>query len=212
VLVYWAEQWVPSGLVAVLFATFPLFVALLAHPFLPEERLTMRTVLGAMLGLLGVATIFSEELTALGGPQVRLASLVFLFSPLVSATANVAIRRWGRDVDPLALTGPPMLATGVVAGGLSLCLERGRQLVLDLPSIASVVYLAVLGSAFTFVLYFRLLARLPATRLALIAFAIPVVAVLVGAVLFEEHLTERVGVGAALVLGGVAVTLSRRAR
>jgi drug/metabolite transporter (DMT)-like permease len=212
VLVYWAEQWVPSGLVAVLFATFPLFVALLAHPFLPEERLTVRTVLGTLLGLLGVATIFSEELTALGGPQVRFVSLVFLFSPLVSAAANVAIRRWGRDVHPLALTGPPMLATGVVAGGLSLCLERGRPLILDLPSIASVVYLAVLGSALTFVLYFRLLARLPATRLALIAFAIPVVAVLVGAVLFEERLTGRVGLGAALVLGGVAVTLSRSGR
>ncbi len=186
VLVYWAEQWVPTGLVAVLFATFPLFVALLAHLLLPDERLTPRTLAGVLLGLLGVATIFSQELTALGGPRVRSAALIFLVSPLVSATANVAIRRWGRAVDPLVLTGLPMVATGVLAAALSLALERGRPLVLDLPSVASVVYLAVLGSALTFVLYFRLLARLPATRLSLIAFAIPLVAVAVGAAVFAE--------------------------
>ncbi|MGH9465492.1 MAG: DMT family transporter, partial [Thermoanaerobaculia bacterium] len=211
-LVYWAEQWVPTGLVAVLFATFPLFVALLAHRFLPEEPLTARALAGSLLGLLGVATIFSDDLTALGGPQVRSVALVFLLAPLVSAGANVAIRRWGRGVDPLVLTGLPMLATAGLAAGLSLAVERGRPLVLDLPSVASVVYLAVFGSALAFVLYFRLLARTPATRLALITFAIPIVAVIVGAVLFHERLPGRTGVGAALVLAGVAVALSRPGR
>ena len=74
-VVYWAEQWVPSGLTAILFSTFPLFVAVLAHFFLADERLTPAAVVGVLVGFAGVALIFSDDLGALAGRrvQVRLA-------------------------------------------------------------------------------------------------------------------------------------------
>ena len=99
-VVYWAEQWVPSGLAAVLFSTFPLFVAGMAHFWLPGERLTLAGLLGITLGFVGVVTIFSEDLTAISGMEVRRASILFLISPLVSALANVVIKRWGTGGPP----------------------------------------------------------------------------------------------------------------
>jgi len=210
-IVYWAEQHIPSGLTAVLFATYPLFVAALAHVFLPGERLEVRALFGILLGFAGVAVIFSDDLRALGGANVRHAALVMLGSPLVSAMATVVVKRWGTGIHPLSLTAVPMLLTGLVVGGLALAFESGARLVFDARSVGALLYLAVLGSAVTFTVYYWMLSHAPATRVALIAYTIPVVAVLVGALLFHEPVRPRLVVGGALVLAGVAVVSRARA-
>lgn len=209
-IVYWAEQRVPSGLTAVFFATFPLFVALLAQPALPAERLTLRSVAGIVAGFGGVALIFSEDLAALAEPGAGRAAAVVLIAPLVAAASSVAIKRWGRGVHPLSLSAMPMALAAGVMGGASLLFERGRPLVLDAVSVGTVLYLAVFGSAVTFYLYFWLLERMEATRLSLITYLSPVVAVVLGAVLFEERVTVRIVLGGLLVIAGVAVTAATR--
>jgi drug/metabolite transporter (DMT)-like permease len=208
-IVYWSEQYIPSGLAAVLFATYPLFVAVLAHFLLPGERLGRVAVGGMLLGFAGVAVIFSDDLTLLGGEQVRHAALVMLVAPLVSAASSVVVKRWGSEVHPLSLAAVPMLMAGVVMGGVALVFERGATLVFDLRSVGALLYLAILGSAVTFTIYYWLLARVPATRLALMSYLIPIVAVAVGALLFDEPLRPRLLAGSALVLAGV-VAVSRR--
>lgn len=204
-IVYWAEQYIPSGLAAVLFATYPLFVAGLAHLALPGERLSAGAAVGVLLGFLGVALIFSDDLRSLGGGSVRAVALVFLFSPVVSALATVAVKRWGAGIHPLSLTAVPMLLTGIVVGGLALSFESRAALVFDLRSLGALLYLALLGSAVTFTVYYWMLAHAPATRVALIAYTIPIVAVAVGALAFGEPLRPRFLAGAVLVLAGVAI-------
>jgi drug/metabolite transporter (DMT)-like permease len=204
-VVYWAEQYIPSGLAAVLFATYPLFVAGLAHVSLPGERLSARAAAGVLLGFAGVAVIFSDDLRALGGEQVRSVAAVFLVSPIVSAVATVAVKRWGAGIHPLSLTAVPMLLTGLVVGALALLLERRDALVLDLRSLAALVYLAVLGSAVTFTVYYWMLAHASATRVALVAYTNPIVAVAVGALAFGEPVPPKLMAGGALVLLGVAI-------
>jgi drug/metabolite transporter (DMT)-like permease len=212
-VVYWAEQYIASGLAAVLFATYPLFVAGLAHFALPAERLTARATSGVLLGFVGVAVIFSDDLRALGGESVRAVALVFLVSPIVSAIATVAVKRWGAGIHPLSLTAVPMLLTGIVVGSLALVFERHVPLVLDLRSLGALLYLAVMGSAVTFTVYYWTLSHAPATRVALIAYTIPIVAVAVGALAFGEPITGKVLAGGALVLAGVAiVSRARRVR
>ena len=78
-------------------------------------------------------------------------------------------------------TAVPMLLTALVVGGLALVFEREATFVFDLRSLGALVYLAVFGSAVTFTIYYWMLANAPATRVALIAYTIPVVAVAVGA-------------------------------
>ena len=209
-IVYWSEQYIPSGLAAVLFATNPLFVAALAHFLLADERLAPGAVAGLLLGFAGVAVIFSDDLALLGGEQVRHAALVMLVSPLVSAIATVAVKRWGTGVHPLSVSAVPMLFTGVVIGGVALLFERGRPVVFDGRSVGAILYLAVLGSAVTFTVYYWLLARVTATRLALISYVIPVVALAVGAVLFAEPLRARILAGSALILVGVVLVSRQR--
>lgn len=207
-IVYWAEQRVPSGLAAVLFATFPLFTALFAQPLLPAERLTVRSAAGILVGFAGVAVIFSEDLGAVAEPGAAVSAAVMLLAPLLAALANVLVKRWGAGIHPVSLTAVPMGIAAVVMGVLSAALERDRELVLDPVSVGTVLYLAVLGSAFTFLCYFWLLGRMQATRLAMTNYASPVVAVLLGALLLDEELTSRVAVGALLVVVGVAVAVT----
>ena len=207
-VVYWAEQWVPSGLTSVLFATYPLFVAILAHFALPEEALTRPEVIGALAGFAGVGLIFSEDFSALGGPQVALAAAVMLVAPFVSAVSSVAVKRWGAGVHPYSLSAVPMAMAAVLMGGVALAVERERELVWDGVSVGALLYLAILGSVVTFTLYYWLLSHLPAKRLALIAYIIPLEAVAIGA-LRGEPLTLKTLVGSALVIGGVALAAHR---
>jgi drug/metabolite transporter (DMT)-like permease len=208
-IVYWSEQFVPSGLAAVLFATFPLFVALLAHVALPGERLTRAGTLGVLLGFAGVAVIFSEDFSRLGGPGVALAAVVMLGSPIVSAVSNVAIKRWGAGIHPFSLAAVPMGIAAAAMTPVALLLERDRPIVLDVPSVGALLYLAIAGSAVTFTLYYWLMTHLPATRVALIAYVVPVVAVLVGAAL-GEPVTLKTMAGTALVVSGVALAATSK--
>jgi drug/metabolite transporter (DMT)-like permease len=210
-VVYWAEQWVPSGLVSVLFATYPLFVALLGHFALPGESLTRPETVGALLGFAGVGVIFSEDLARLGGQGVAVAAAVMLLSPLVSAVATVAVKRWGAGVHHYSLSAVPMTMTAVIMGAVALGVERDRPVVWDGVSISALLYLAIGGSAVTFSLYYWLLAHLPAKRLALIAFIIPLEAVLIGG-LRGEPLTLKIVAGSALVIGGVFLAVHRFSR
>jgi drug/metabolite transporter (DMT)-like permease len=206
-VVYWAEQWVPSGLAAVLFSTFPLFVAVMAHFWLPGERLRFASVIGVLLGFAGVVTIFSEDLTSLAGSETRWAAIVFLISPLVSAVANVVIKRWGAGFHPISLTAVPMAMTAGIMGVLAALVERGRGISLDAASTTALLYLAICGTAVTFFLYFWLLDRLPATRLSLITYGVPIVAVTVGTLLLDEAFTLRMMLGSLLVLSGVGLAV-----
>jgi drug/metabolite transporter (DMT)-like permease len=206
-VVYWAEQWVPSGLTAVLFATSPLWVALAAHLALPGERLRAPTVAGVLIGFAGVAAIFSEDLRALGGPRVAGAAAVLLIAPFSAAVGVVAVKRWAAGMHPLSVAAVPMALTAACMGCVARVVERGQPLRFDASSVAALLYLALCGSALSFALYFWLLARLPATTLSLINYLTPIVALLIGGVVLGEAFTLRALAGSALVVAGVAVAM-----
>ena len=208
-VVYWAEQWVPSGLTAVLFATYPLFVAVLAHFLLPRERIVAPEMVGIVLGFIGVGVIFSADFGRLGGSQVALASVVMLLSPLAAAIASVAVKRWGGAIHPFSLSAVPMAISVGFLGGLALALERDRTFAWNAVSISALLYLVVASSVVCFSLYYWLLSHLPAKRLALIAYTIPIIAVLIGA-MRGEPLLARTLVGSVMVLIGIALAVHRR--
>ena len=78
---------------------------------------------------------------------------------IVSAAGSVGVKRWGAAVAPLSLAAVPMLLTGVVSGAAALLLERDEPVTLAARPVLATLYLAIFGSALTFTLYFRLLAR-----------------------------------------------------
>jgi drug/metabolite transporter (DMT)-like permease len=211
-LVYWAEQWVPSGLTAVLFATSPLWVALAAHVALPAERLRAATAAGVLVGFAGVAVIFSEDLRALGGPRVAGAAALLLVAPLTASIGIVSMKRWAAGMHPLAIVAMPMALTAAAMGCVALATEAGQPVRLAGLPLAALLYLALCGSALSFTLYFWLLGRLPATTLSLINYLTPIVALLIGGAALGEPFTPRTLAGSALVVGGVAVAMRVRGR
>jgi len=206
-LVYWAEQWVPSGLAAILFATFPLFVAVLAHFFLPGERLQTASLVGVLIGFAGVAVLYSEDLGALVGPRAGFAAKMMLIAPIASAFANVAVKRWGSEVHPFSISGVSMGLGALLVVPFAWIGERGKEMAFGIRPVLAVIYLAVFGSAIAFTIYYWLLRRLPATRLSLINYATPVVAVLIGTLWLGEPFTLRIFLGALLVVAGVAIAV-----
>jgi drug/metabolite transporter (DMT)-like permease len=208
-ILYWAEQWVPSGLASVLFATFPLLTAVIAHFTLPGERLTGRAIAGALVGFIGVAVIFSEDFHALGGSQVAKAAAFLLISPLCAALGSIAVKRWGGGVHPISTAAMPMGLTAIMMGALSLFVDSGRQLTFNTSSVLALLYLAICGSALPFTLYFWLLKHQTATEMSLINYVTPVIAVTVGTLFLDEPFTARIVAGAALVILGVAVVVAK---
>ena len=102
-----------------------------------------------------------------------------------------------------------MALSSIVMGALAGALERGRTFTLDTTSVSALLYLAGIGSAVTFTLYYWLLSHWPAKRLALIAYVIPLIAVLIGT-FRGEPITAHVLGGSAMVILGVALAIHRQ--
>jgi drug/metabolite transporter (DMT)-like permease len=204
-LVYWGEQYVPSGLAAVLFGVLPIYVALIASVFLRDEPLRARLLLGVVLALAGLVFAFSESV-ALGDSRYGfLAALGCALAPLGAAIGNIATKRRGAGVDALVLNGWAGVGGGVLLLVVSLVFEDWRSASWTAGAVGSIVYLAAVGTALAFVTLTRLLAELPAVTMSFIALLLPFGALAFGALVYSEPLTFAELGGAALVACGIAV-------
>jgi drug/metabolite transporter (DMT)-like permease len=213
-LIYWAEQYVTSGLAAVLFGALPLYVALLAAVALPDEPLRPRLLVGVGIALGGLVLAFGESLDLGQGERTALAAAAVVLSPIASAIGNVAIKLRGAKLDPLAMNGWAMLGGGTALLAVSAFSEDWGATVWSPASIGSILYLAALGTGFTFVVLTVLLRELPAVTVSFIAMIIPFGALALGALLRGEQVTALAVGGALLVVAGIAVAqlpLKRRA-
>jgi len=211
-LIYWAEQYVTSGLTAVLFGVLPLYVALLAAVWLPDEPLRARLLVGVGIALVGLVVAFSESIDIGGHEHTALAALAVVLSPLASAVGNVGIKKRGAGVDPLVMNGWAMLIGGVALLAVSAPTEDWGATVWSAESVGSILYLAVLGTGFTFVTLTVLLRELPAVTVSFISMVIPFGALALGAIVRDERVTVLAVAGALLVVAGIAVAQFKPAR
>lgn len=201
-IVFWAEQWVPSGLVAVLFATFPLFVIPVGWIFLPEEKVGPWALFGILLGFGGVAVIFSDNLS-LGSPQVLIPAALTLLSPFFAAFGQVSAKRWGKGIHSFSLASIPMGLAAIGVGVMAFIFERHEQILWEPRPIIAMIYLSLFGSVLTFSIFYWLLNHLASFQISLVTYCTPVVAVTIGTLFFDEPLTLRMLLGSTLVLCGV---------
>lgn len=206
-LIFWGEMRISSGLAAVLQAMIPVFGILIAHRFLPTERLSRRKLAGVVVGFAGVAIIFYDQVGIDGWAAIE-GSLALLLSSFCVALGNVAVK------SKLQRLEPEIIAAGQMCFGFPPLLLigwwwEGSPLTLRWTSFAvfSLLYLALIGSALAFLLYYWLVARIEVTQTMLISLVIPVVALLIGAVTIGEQLTISILVGSATILVGIAIIL-----
>jgi drug/metabolite transporter (DMT)-like permease len=205
-LIYWSEQYVTSGLAAVLFGVLPLYVALLAALFLPAEPLRARLLVGVGIALVGLVVAFGQSIH-LGGEHAALAATAVVLSPLGSAIGNVAIKK--RAADPLAMNGWAMVTGGLALLVVSLATEHWDDAHWTLTAVGSIAYLAAFGTGFTFVTLTVLLRELPAVTVSFISMVIPFGALALGALFRDERVTALAVLGALLVVAGIAVAQLR---
>ncbi len=209
-LVFWGETRISSGLAAVLQATIPVFGIVIAHFLLPTERLTWRKLTGILIGFAGVGIIFLDQIRIDGRAGLE-GSLALLLSSICIANGNVLIKAKLQRLDPGVIAAgqmtagfPPLLMAGWWWEGSPLDL-RWTPL-----TIAALLYLALVGSAIAFLLYYWMVTKIEVTKTMLISLVIPVVALLIGATTIGEQISLSILVGSAAIIGGIALILVNR--
>jgi drug/metabolite transporter (DMT)-like permease len=211
-LVFWGEQYISSGLAALLQATLPAFGLVFAHIHLPSERLSWARIGGVILGVCGVAVVFSNQL-AVSGRRALAGCVALMLSALFAAYANVLVKARGTKMDPA------ILAAGQMFFGLLLLLTAGIALegnplnIRWTPiALVSLLYLAIVGSVIAFLLYYWLLLNMDVTKSMLIALVTPVVAVILGMIVLDEEIGWRTLIGGAMIMIGISFIVVRRAK
>ena len=208
---FWGEQRITSGLSAVLQATIPAFGLVFAHIYVPGERLTPMKVGGVLLGLVGVAIIFSNELQ-LAGAAALWGSAAIVFGAMAAAYASVLVKARGGHLDPAVLASGqmvfgwvPLLLVGGWLEGAPWHFHWTGQAVFAL------FYLALMGSSLAFCLMYWLTRRTEITRVMLISLVTPVAAIIIGALVLGETLAPRAALGGLCVLLGLGLVIYRSA-
>lgn len=203
-LVYWGEQYIPSGLAAVLFAVYPFFVALFTRIFIPEEKIGMVKIVGMIFGFTGIVVIFSQNLLTIG-MNYALGMSAVLLSGLLQSTIAVSIKKYGQHLHPLSMNLIPMAIAGIGMLLLGILLEDTTHLKFDVKAVSSVLYLGIIGSVVTFTAYYWLLKKINIILLSLTAFITPIIALLIGWIFLDETLLPNQVYGSIFVLSGLLI-------
>ena len=209
-LLFWGEQHISSGLAALLQATIPVFGMLLAHPYLPGERLNARKLAGALLGVAGVGVIFSHQLGAEGSMALWGSAAVVAGAGFV-AWANVLVKARGAKLDASVLSAGQMACGFLALASAALVLEGDPRNLRWTPlAVTCLLYLTLVGSVTAFLLFYWLVRHVDVTKTMLIALVTPLAAVLLGVAVLGEELSWRTVAGGALIMSGIALVMLRR--
>lgn len=209
-LVFWGEQYISSGLAAVLQSTLPAFGIVFAHLHLPGERLSWAKIFGVILGVCGVGVVFSNQL-AVEGRQAFAGCVALVLSALFAAYANVLVKARGTKLDPAILAGGQMFFGLLLLFAVGLPMEGNPLNFRWTPmALLSLFYLAVVGSVIAFVLYYWLVLKIDVTKSMLIALVTPVVAVILGMIVLDEEIGWRTLIGGAMIMTGISFIVVRR--
>ncbi len=210
-LIFWGQTQIDSGLASILNGTTAMFGAVVAGILLKDEPLTSNKLVGAGLGLLGVAVIMGPDAVT-GLDPSNLAQLAIISAALSYAFAGV----WGKTM--LAGHPPLMNAAGMLMGSVALMIPL--VLMVDgVPSFrlqpatwGAVIGVAALSTALAYVLYFAILVRAGAANLMLVTLLIPPFAIGLGAAFLNERLSASAFAGFAVIALGLAITDGRLLR
>jgi drug/metabolite transporter (DMT)-like permease len=216
--VVFAEQFLPSSLVALLVSTVPIWIAVLDWVRPAGVRPALSTGVGLVLGFVGVALLIgldSGQKGMGGGSVYPLYGSVVLLAAISWAAGSLYSRTARMPDQPLLGNGMEMLAGGGVLLTLGIATGELNQIHLHSISARSVLalgYLIIFGSLVAFTAYIWLLQHAPVTRVATYAYVNPVVAVALGWAFDHEQLTGRTLIAAAIIVTGVAVITSFKPR
>jgi drug/metabolite transporter (DMT)-like permease len=214
-LVCWVEQWVPSGLTALIISSVPIWMGLMHWMIEPARRPGPRGIAGLLIGFLGVGILVHPGAHFAGGHMVQIGSLLLVVASAFWAAGSLYSRRAGGPPDPILATSVQMLTGGAANILVGLVTGEAGRLHLDevTPLAAwSYLYLITFGSIVAFTAYTWLLKVTTPAKAATYAYVNPIVAVVLGSTIADEPISRLTLFAAAIVIGSVIlVTTERRA-
>jgi drug/metabolite transporter (DMT)-like permease len=209
-LVFWSEQYISSGLAAVLQATITVFGLLLAWIFLPSEKITRLKIFAVVLGIIGVSVIFLDQLK-IENRWAFAGCVAIVLGAYAAAQASILIKAKGSSLHPASLVFtqmicglPPIIIYALIAEGNPLTFNWTWRAVL------CVAYLTVAGTIAAFWLYYWLLSRIESTKAMMISLVTPLIAVVIGAIVLGETLPPQTLAGGLLILVSIGLIVIRR--
>lgn len=203
-LVYWGEHQISSGMTSILFATYPLWVAIISSLLIPEDKVTVGKVAGVLLGFIGVVVIFSHNVQFDASSATLLGMGAVILSGAIQAFSAVTIKKHGHEISPFVVSFVPMSISAVILLIGSYFAEDLSVVQFTPSALFSIAFLAIFGTIITFVSYFWLLKRVEVVILSLTAFVTPIIAVVLGVVILKEQVFPELFAGASLVFLGIA--------
>ncbi len=199
--VYWAAQFIPSGWISVIFGLSPLMTALLAAVYLSERSLGWGKLISYLLGVSGLAIMFSSALQL--GNNAVLSIAAVLGSTFLQCASAVWIKRINSKLPALSqVTGGLLLSVPLY--WITWFIFSGQwPSVVTLVAWLSILYLGVIATVIGFALYYYLLNKLSATQVALITLISPLLALLLGRIINQEPLTAKVAMGTLCILAAL---------
>ena len=205
--VVWAEQYVASGLAAVVVAMVPFWTVLIEAALPRGERLTSRTLMGLSIGFLGIVVLVWPELT-MGGDEGRMffAGVVALqIACLGWALGTSYTKRNAINGSPLGASAMQMLLSGVMLIAIGTATGEWSHLTFTGRTAGAMIYLVLCGSIVGYSAYVYALKYLPISTVSLYAYVNPIIAVILGTLLLSEAFSRRIVLASALVFAGITV-------
>jgi drug/metabolite transporter (DMT)-like permease len=201
----WGQTHIASGLASILNATTPIWGVVVAHFLTHDERMTPRKIAGVLLGFAGVATMIGPSLLSNIGSS-GLAEIACVTASLSYALAAVWARRFRKQgLSPLSVTTGQLTSGAIMMLPLAALVDKPwTHTFPPLTAIGSITALALLCTAFGYVLYFRLIETSGATNALLVTLLVPPVAILLGGLFLGETLAPQDFAGLALIALGLA--------
>jgi len=208
--VFWSEQYISSGLAAVLQAMIPIFGLVLAWFYLPAEKITWLKFGALTAGIIGVALIFIEQLQV-NSFMAFVGCIAIVIGAYAAAHASILTKAKGGGLHPASLVFGQMIC-GVLPIVLVALVTEGNPLKLHYSwtAILSILYLSILGTIVTFWLYYWLLSKIESTKAMTIALVTPLIAVVCGSIVLGERLPPQTLFGGILILGSVGLIVFRK--
>jgi len=209
-LVFWSEQYITSGLAAVLQAMITVFGLVLAWIFLPTEKITRLKVFAVILGITGVAVIFLEQLKV-NNLMAFAGCVAIIIGAYAAAQASIFIKAKGSNLHPASLVRTQMIC-GLPAIIIYALIAEGNPLTFNwtLKAVFCVIYLTIFGTIAAFWLYYWLLSRIESTKAMMISLVTPLIAVIIGAVFLGETLPRQTFFGGLLILASIGLIVVRK--
>jgi len=204
-LVVFSEQWIPSGLSALLITTVPFFVVGLESllPRSPKLNATILTGLG--IGLAGVCLIFGEDIKYLTDSDKLLGVLGLVGAVVFWSIGSLYSKYVRLSVHPLMGAAVQMLIAGIVLTMIGISFGELPHLKLETNGLLSLAYLVIVGSFIGYTSYIYAIAKLPLSLVSTYAYINPVIALFLGWMVLDEKLNFQILVAAVVIIAGVFI-------